>query len=73
VLKYEYPVTSLQFDTRKIMACSGENGIEMYNRTSHQHSTLRTNGHILPAERLRYQDRYMVSGGKDATVKVWSL
>ncbi|KAL7416803.1 WD40-repeat-containing domain protein [Mrakia frigida] len=73
VLKYEFPVTSLQFDTRKILACTGENGIENYNRTSRQHSTLRTNGHILPAERLRYQDRFMVSGGKDSLVKIWSL
>ncbi|CED83899.1 FOG: WD40 repeat [Phaffia rhodozyma] len=73
VLKHEFPVTSVQFDSRKIISCTGENGIDVYNRTSHQHSRLTTNGHTLPAERLRYEDKYMVSGGKDATVKVWSL
>ncbi|KII86395.1 hypothetical protein PLICRDRAFT_43989 [Plicaturopsis crispa FD-325 SS-3] len=72
-LKYDHPVTALQFDTRKIVAATGENGIKVYNRTSMQHSTLATNGHMKPAERLRYMDRYMVSGGRDSMVKIWSL
>ncbi|ESK98152.1 trp-asp repeats containing protein [Moniliophthora roreri MCA 2997] len=72
-LKYDHPVTALQFDTRKIVATAGENGIKIYNRTSMQHSTLLTNGHTKPAERLRYMDRYMVSGARDATMKIWSL
>ncbi|KAF5392637.1 hypothetical protein D9757_002135 [Collybiopsis confluens] len=72
-LKYDHPVTALQFDTRKVVAATGENGIKIYNRTSMQHSTLLTNGHTSPVERLRYMDRYLVSGGRDSTVKVWSL
>ncbi|KAJ7837177.1 WD40-repeat-containing domain protein [Mycena olivaceomarginata] len=72
-LKYDHAVTGLQFDTRKIIAATGENGIKVYNRTSMQHSTLQTNGHMKPVERLRYMDRYLVSGGRDATVKIWSL
>ncbi|KAJ7922987.1 WD40-repeat-containing domain protein [Mycena leptocephala] len=72
-LKYDYPVTGLQFDTRKIIAATGENGIKVYNRTSMQHSTLQTNGHMKPVERLRYMDRYLVSGGRDSAVKIWSL
>ncbi|KAJ7171830.1 WD40-repeat-containing domain protein [Mycena crocata] len=72
-LKYDHPVTALQFDTRKIIAATGENGIKIYNRTSMQHSTLQTNGHLKPMERLRYMDRYLVSGGRDSTVKIWSL
>ncbi|KAJ6519299.1 WD40-repeat-containing domain protein [Mycena sanguinolenta] len=72
-LKYDHAVTGLQFDTRKIVAATGENGIKIYNRTSMQHSTLQTNGHMKPVERLRYMDRYMVSGGRDAAVKIWSL
>ncbi|KAF8917593.1 WD40-repeat-containing domain protein [Mucidula mucida] len=72
-LKYDHAVTALQFDTRKIVAATGENGIKVYNRTSMQHSTLLTNGHTHPVQRLRYMDRYMVSGGRDATVKIWSL
>ncbi|KAE9409374.1 WD40 repeat-like protein [Gymnopus androsaceus JB14] len=72
-LKYEHPVTALQFDSRKVVTATGENGIKIYNRTSMQHSTLLTNGHTSPVERLRYMDRYLVSGGRDSAVKVWSL
>ncbi|KAF8633914.1 hypothetical protein AX15_001100 [Amanita polypyramis BW_CC] len=72
-IKYDHAVTALQFDTRKIVAATGENGIKVYNRTSMQQSTLLTNGHTKPAERLRYMDRYLVSGGRDSTVKIWSL
>ena len=46
---------------------------QIYNRTSMQHSTLSTNGHIRPVEKLRYMDRYLLSGGRDATVKIWAL
>jgi division protein 1 len=46
---------------------------QIYNRTSMQHSNLVTNGHTRPIEKLRYMDRYLVSGGRDATVKIWAL
>jgi len=46
---------------------------QIYNRTSMQHSTLTTNGHMRPVEKLRYMDRYLLSGGRDATVKIWAL
>ncbi|CDO70898.1 hypothetical protein BN946_scf184829.g6 [Trametes cinnabarina] len=72
-LKYDHAVTALQFDTRKIVAATGENGVKIYNRTSMQHSTLMTNGHTRPVERLRYMDRYMASGGRDSVVKIWAL
>ncbi|KAL1749135.1 WD40-repeat-containing domain protein [Schizophyllum fasciatum] len=72
-LHYDFPVTALQFDTRKVVAAAGENGVKVYNRTSMQKSTLGTNGHTQPAERVRYMDRYMVSGGRDAMLKIWSL
>ncbi|TFY70091.1 hypothetical protein EVJ58_g31 [Rhodofomes roseus] len=72
-LKYDHAVTALQFDTRKIVAATGENGVKIYNRTSMQHSSLLTNGHTKPVERLRYMDRYLVSGARDSTVKVWAL
>ena len=93
-LKYDHGVTALQFDTRKVVAATGENGVkvccirihafrvliifrsfthQIYNRTSMQHSTLRTNGHTRPVDRLRYMDRYLASGGRDSTVKIWTL
>ncbi|KAG5646084.1 hypothetical protein DXG03_004507 [Asterophora parasitica] len=72
-INFDHPVTGLQFDTRKIIAATGENGVKIYNRTSMQQSTLYTNGHTKPVERLRYMDRYLVSGSRDATLKIWSL
>ncbi|CAA7260002.1 unnamed protein product [Cyclocybe aegerita] len=72
-IQFEHAVTGLQFDTRKIIAATGENGVKIYNRTSSQKSTLLTNGHTRPVERLRYMDRYLVTGGRDAKVKIWSL
>lgn len=38
-----------------------------------QHSSLTTNGHIRPVEKLRYMDKYLVSGGRDSIVKIWAL
>ncbi|WVQ64748.1 mitochondrial division protein 1 [Kwoniella botswanensis] len=73
VHRYEYPVTALQFDSRKVVACTGENGLENYNRTTHQHSRLITNGHIKPVEKMRFIDKYLVSGGRDGAAKVWAM
>ncbi|KDR85253.1 hypothetical protein GALMADRAFT_218338 [Galerina marginata CBS 339.88] len=72
-IHFDHAITSLQFDSRKIVAATGENGVKIYNRTSTQQSTLLTNGHIKPVEKLRYMDRYLVSGGRDAKLKIWSL
>ncbi len=72
-IRYDHPVTSLQFDSRKILAATGENGAKIFNRTTLQHGSLTLNGHTSPVERLRYMDRYAVSGGKDSVVKIWAL
>jgi len=29
VHRFEFPVTALQFDSRKVVACTGENGVEV--------------------------------------------
>ncbi|CEL52725.1 Mitochondrial division protein 1 OS=Ustilago maydis (strain 521 / FGSC 9021) GN=MDV1 PE=3 SV=1 [Rhizoctonia solani AG-1 IB] len=65
-------VGDVQFDSRKIVAAS-DNGVEIFNRISQQYTTLTVGGHQGAAERLRYIDRYLVSGGRDATVKIWAL
>jgi len=72
-LSYANPVTALQFDSRKIVAAVGACALDVYNRTSEKHSALATNGHTAPAERVRYMDRYALSGGRDSCIKVWSL
>ncbi|EST09516.1 WD40 repeat [Kalmanozyma brasiliensis GHG001] len=72
-IRYDHPVTALQFDSRKILAATGENEVKIFNRTTLQHGSLTLNGHTSPVERLRYMDRYAVSGGKDSVVKIWAL
>ncbi|TYJ51157.1 mitochondrial division protein 1, partial [Cryptococcus floricola] len=57
--KYEYPVTALQFNSRKIVACTGENGVEVYNRTTEEHKQLVVGGHTKPAEKMRFIDKYL--------------
>jgi division protein 1 len=71
--RYEHPVTALQFDSRKVVACTGENGVEVYNRTTHAHTRMVVNGHTKPAERMRFIDKYLVSGGRDGCAKVWAM
>jgi WD40 repeat protein len=46
---------------------------QVFNRTSLQQKSLSLNGHTSPVEKLRYMDRYAVSGGKDNVIKVWAL
>ncbi|RSH90672.1 Mitochondrial fission protein [Saitozyma podzolica] len=58
--RYEHPVTALQFDSRKVVACTGENGVEVYNRTTHAHTRMVVNGHTKPAERMRFIDKYLM-------------
>lgn len=72
-IRFDYPVTDVQFDSRKIVAATGENQVKIFNRTSLQTKTLATNGHTSPVEKVRYMDRYAVTGGKDHLVKVWAL
>lgn len=38
-----------------------------------EHSSLMLGGHTAPAEKLRFMDKYLASGGRDATVKIWAL
>jgi division protein 1 len=71
--RYESPVTALQFDSRKVVACTGENGIEVYNRITHAHTRLVVNGHTKPAAKMRFVDKYLVSGGRDGVAKVWAM
>ncbi|GAA5941621.1 WD40 repeat domain-containing protein [Sporobolomyces koalae] len=72
-IKYDYPITALQFDNRKIVSAAGENGVKVYNRTTLEHSTLSINGHTAPVEKLRFMDKYLATGSRDCTVKIWAL
>ncbi|KAH9819208.1 WD40-repeat-containing domain protein [Melampsora americana] len=73
-IKYSDSITSLQFDSRKIISTSGTNHLNVYNRTTLEHSKIdEGNGHLDLVEKFRYLDRYLISGGKDGFLKVWSI
>lgn len=72
-LRYDGPVTSLQFDSRRILVAGGTNNVQVFNRTTLQQTELVINGHTSPVERLRFMDRYLATGARDSTVKIWSL
>lgn len=72
-LRYDGPVTSLQFDSRRIMVAGGTNNVQVFNRTTLQQTELVINGHTSPVERLRFMDRYLATVARDSTVKIWSL
>lgn len=72
-IRYDHPVTSLQFDSRRIVVAPGTCALDVYSRTAQRHLPLAINGHTSPAERVCIADQYAVSGGRDNVVKVWSL
>lgn len=37
-IRYEHPITGLQFDSRKIVAAAGENGVRVSHETWHAHN-----------------------------------
>ena len=71
-LRYDGPVTALQFDTRRILVAGGTNAVQVYNRTTLQQTELVVNGHTSPVERLRVMDKYLATGGKDGIIKLWA-
>ncbi|CAG8737921.1 18068_t:CDS:2, partial [Acaulospora morrowiae] len=68
---YDHSVTSLQFDSHKIICSAGSNDIKIYNRTSFQHSNFE--GHSRPVQCAKYKDSILSSGGLDHLVKIWAL
>ncbi|KAF7725664.1 Mitochondrial fission protein [Apophysomyces ossiformis] len=70
-LTYSGPVTSLQFDAGKIASAVSSAGIDIYNRTSFQHTSL--TGHTQPVNTIKFRRNVLASGGKDNVVKLWAL
>ncbi|RHZ53299.1 hypothetical protein Glove_443g72 [Diversispora epigaea] len=68
---YDNSITSLQFDSHKIICSANTNDIKMYNRISFQHSSL--GEHISPVQCIRYKDSILASGGLDNVIKIWAL
>ncbi|KJF60417.1 mitochondrial division protein 1 [Coccidioides immitis RS] len=76
---YDHPITSMMFDTRRIVAAAGEDVVKVYDKTDGRHwdcgagVTAEEEG-ITPAivERVRIKDGYLTEGRKDGTIGIWT-
>ena len=79
---YDGPITSMQFDARRIAAAAGEDVVKVYDKTDGRQWDCGAGANFVdeiagatkPAivERVRMKDGYMIEGRKDGIVGVWS-
>ncbi|TKX19875.1 mitochondrial division protein [Elsinoe australis] len=77
---YDSPITSMQFDLRRICAAAGENVVKVYDKTDgHQWdcgpgAKLDEEGaaDACVVENVRIKDGYMVEGRRDGMVGIWA-
>lgn len=77
---YDAGITSMQFDTRRIVSAAGENVVKVYDKTEGtqwdcgagalQEEEEGTRPSIV--ERVRIKDGYLIEGRRDGVVGVWS-
>ncbi|EZF68496.1 mitochondrial division protein 1 [Trichophyton soudanense CBS 452.61] len=75
---YDRPVTSMMFDTRRIVAAAGEDVVKVYDKTDGRHwdcgsgvaSEDDGRAHSI-VERVRIKDGYLTEGRKDGTIGIW--
>lgn len=77
---YDAPITSMMFDTRRIVAACGEDVVKVYDKTDGRHwdcgagvaEADDANYSAAAVERVRIKDGYLVEGRRDGVVGVWS-
>jgi len=76
---YDNPVTSMMFDTRRIISAAGEDVVKVYDKTDGRHwdcgagVTAAEEGKTPSViEKVRIKDGYMTEGRKDGTVGIWT-
>ena len=76
---YDNPVTSMMFDSRRIVAAAGEPVAKIYDKTDGRHwdcgsgVNAEVEGtHPSSVERVRVKDGYLTEGRKDGVVGIWT-
>lgn len=76
---YDNPVTSMAFDTRRIVAAAGEDVVKVYDKTDGRHWNCGPGAieeepaaPLSPIEKVRIREGYLIEGRKDGVVGVWS-
>ncbi|ODH45830.1 mitochondrial division protein 1 [Paracoccidioides brasiliensis] len=76
---YDHSVTSMMFDTRRIVAAAGEDVVKVYDKTEGRHwncgagVTAEEEGRTTSiVQRVRIKDGYLVEGRKDGAIGIWT-
>ncbi|KAJ5802823.1 uncharacterized protein N7503_005273 [Penicillium pulvis] len=76
---YEKPITSMMFDSKRIVAATGETVVKVYDKADGKHWDCGPGVGIeeegpFPStiERVRLKDGYLVEGRKDGTMGAWT-
>ncbi|KAK1834323.1 WD40-repeat-containing domain protein [Podospora conica] len=76
---FDHPITSMMFDTRRIVCAAGEDVVKVYDKVEGRHwdcgaGITEAEEQKSPAivERVRIRDGYMVEGRRDGVVGVWT-
>lgn len=72
---YDQPITSMQFDTRRIVSAAGEPVVKVYDKTDGRHWDCGATDEGLSravVDRVRVKDGYLIEGRRDGSVGVWA-
>lgn len=76
---YEKPITSMMFDSKRIVAATGDTVVKVYDKADGKHWDCGPGVGIdeegpFPStvERVRLKDGYLVEGRKDGTMGAWT-
>jgi division protein 1 len=75
---YDNPITSMMFDTRRIVAAAAEPVVKVYDKADGRHWNCgpgvqeELERAVSSVERVRIKDGYLVEGRRDGMVGVWS-
>ena len=76
---FDNPITSMMFDTRRIVAAAGENVAKVYDKTDGRHwdcgaGAIEQDDGMKPSivEKVRIKDGFLVEGRRDGVVGVWT-
>lgn len=70
---YDNPITSMQFDSRRIVSAAGEPVAKVYDKTEGRHWDCGgADGSTEIVERVKVKDGYLVEGRVNGTVGIWA-
>lgn len=70
---FDSPITSMQFDSRRIVSAAGETVAKIYDKADGRHWDCGAVGvDAAIVDRVRVNDGYLVQGRRNGTVGIWA-